>query len=74
MIPASVSQSVSHEKGCAKTAERIDVPIGVETPGDPRNIVLMGIPSRGEGGSMQPSPNYYGFTFYCRYSGQLSGK
>jgi len=32
MIPASVSLSVMRA-GCAKTAERIDVLFGVETPG-----------------------------------------
>jgi len=35
MIPASVSVSVTREN-CAKTAERIDVLFGGETPGNPR--------------------------------------
>jgi len=30
--------------GCAKTAERIDVLFGMETPGNPGNIVLDGVP------------------------------
>jgi len=45
----------------AKTAERIDILFGVETPGDPENIVLYWgpYPSQcGGGASMQPLPNY----------------
>jgi len=38
----SVCQSVTRA-GCVKTAERIDVLFGVETPGDRRNIVLDGV-------------------------------
>jgi len=52
----SVCQSVTWA-GCAKTAERIDVVIGVETHGDRRNIVLDGgcpHPGLGGGGSMRP--------------------
>jgi len=30
--------------GCAKSAERIDVLFWMETPGNPRNIVYMGVP------------------------------
>jgi len=40
MIMASVSLSVSR----TKTVERIDVLSGVETPEDPKNIVLDGVP------------------------------
>jgi len=46
MMRASVSQSVSRSvclsRGWAvqKMAERIDILFGVETPGDPRNILL----------------------------------
>jgi len=38
--------------GCAKTAERIDVLFGMETPGNPRNTILDGvsIPNGDKGG------------------------
>jgi len=42
MIAASVNLSVCHAGGCAKTAERIDILFGMETPGDPRDIALDG--------------------------------
>jgi len=54
-MPASISQSVSHEGGCAKTAEWINILFCVEIPGDPRNIVLDRVPSptvRGSGFSV----------------------
>jgi len=41
-----------------KTAERIDVLFGVETPGDRRNIVLDGSPPPLT--AMRPLPNYFG--------------
>jgi len=41
IIPASASLSVN-QAGCAKAAKRIEVLFGVETSGDPRNIVLDG--------------------------------
>jgi len=50
-VSQSVSLSVTHV-GCAKTAERIDVLFGLESPGDPRNILLHGgphPPRQGEG-------------------------
>jgi len=40
--PGSLSVSLFATR--AKTAERIDVLFGMETPGDPRNIVLDGVP------------------------------
>jgi len=39
MITVSVMQA-----GCAKTDEQIDALVGVETPKDPRNMVLYGLP------------------------------
>jgi len=42
-----------------KTAERIEVLLGAETLGDPRNVVLDGGPQ----GSMRPLPNYFGYLF-----------
>jgi len=46
---ASVSRPVTRAR-CAKIAERVDVLFGVETPRDPRKIVLDRVPiSRGEG-------------------------
>jgi len=42
---------------CEKTAERIEVLIGVETPRDPRQTVWF---PYGESGLMRPSPNYFG--------------
>jgi len=51
---------------CAITAEQIKVLFGVNTFGGPRNIVLNGGPDpsqRGEGDSMQLSPNYFGLLF-----------
>jgi len=48
---------------CAKTAERIDVLFGVETPGDRKSIKLDGgyhLPRQYEGGSMRPLTNYFG--------------
>jgi len=39
IILASVSLCLSQGRLC-KTAERIEVLFGVETPGDPRNIVV----------------------------------
>jgi len=35
-------QIVCHAVDCAKTAKRIDVLLGMEAPGDPRNIALGG--------------------------------
>jgi len=46
---------------CAKKAERIDVPFGVETFGDPRHIVLVegcDSPTTTQG-SMRPLPSYF---------------
>jgi len=48
---------------CAKTAERIKILFRMNTLGGPWNIALDGSPDppqRGEGYSMQPSPNYFG--------------
>jgi len=50
---------------CANIAERIDVLLGVETFGDPGNIVLnRSFPMD----SMQPSPNYFGHLCSLRLS------
>jgi len=47
---------------CAKTAERIKILLGVNTPAGPRNMLDGGPdPSTARGGdSMQESPNYFG--------------
>jgi len=45
-----------HAGGLCKTAERIDILFVMETPRDPRNIVLDG----DHGDSMRPLPNYFG--------------
>jgi len=53
---------------CAKTAEQINILLGVNTLGGPRHIVLDGgpdPPQRRERDSMQPSPNYFGFLLEC---------
>jgi len=51
--------------GCAKMAEWIDILFGVETPGDPRNIVLDGGPHPPwhDMSSMQILPNYFEHLF-----------
>lgn len=58
IIPASVCQA----EGCAKTADWIEILLGVETPVDSINIVLDGCPHhRGQwkGSSMRPFQNYF---------------
>jgi len=44
MMPAFVSQSVCHVGELCKMAELVDVLFGMETPVDPRDIVLDGGP------------------------------
>jgi len=55
-----VCQSVSVSFVVQKTAEQIDVSVGLETFENPMHIVL----DRGpDASSMQPSPNYFGNPF-----------
>jgi len=66
MSDPGVCQSISHFvclcHAGAKTTERIDVLFGVETPGDPGSILLVGgfHPHRG----MLPLPNYFGHLLF----------
>jgi len=67
MIPASVCQSAilcqfsCYVGGLCKTAKRFDVPFGMETPEDPRNIVLNeSFHPTWQWGSMRPLPGYLG--------------
>jgi len=57
---------------CAKTAERIKILFGLNTPGGQRNIVLEwgpDPPQRGKGYSMQPLQSYFGLLLLiCRGS------
>jgi len=58
-----VCLSVRRAPEPCKIAEQTDVLFGVETPADPRNIVLdegPHLPRLGGGGSMRPFPNYFG--------------
>jgi len=49
---------------CAKTAKQIKILFGVNTLGAPRNIGSCSPQQRGEGDSMQLSPNYFGLVLY----------
>jgi len=60
MIPDHC-KSVMHLR-CANTVERIEVLLGVETPGDTRNIVLDGSPDFPKN-SMRPVLSYFGHLF-----------
>jgi len=63
MITASVSLSC-HVDSCAKTAERINILLGVKTPGDPRDIDEgLHSPMANEKGSMWHMPYYVGQLF-----------
>jgi len=66
MNAVSVSLSCGSTRlHCAKTAEWIKIPFGVNSPGGPTNTVLHRGPDppqigKGKMHSMQPLPNYFG--------------
>jgi len=65
MALAYVSLSICHAAlrsfAVKKLAERIEVLLGVKTPGGPRNMIRRGprFSTARKGGSMRPSPNYF---------------